>query len=355
MQLRKALLPRSLSLFLLAGMLLCAVGLPGTKGARALNLPKPLTPDAASHGPTADGRIAFAQAGEIYLINPDGSDLTQLTRSKAGVYNYQPALSPDGTRVAFGSFDGDKAGIYVVDVDGNGLRALTTNALSSDSEPAWSPDGSRIAFVRGYDPTADGIANFTFCGSEIYITSVDSGEGVASNLTQGQGGTDPAWSPDGGSIAFASNRDGNYEIYAIRIADGDLKRLTETAEHEAEPKWSPDGKHIAYARNYVHATFDCGFAHTGLGQTPLMNGPDIYLMLNDGTNQTRLTETENNFEPTWSPDGESLAFISFRSGCTEIYVMDPFHKTEFSISSDAIYKSSPSWSGVDPNLLLTPR
>lgn len=353
MRLRKPIVIRT-SVLLLAGTILCAVALSGHAGTQVNNLHNSahsLRPRAASlPQSTAAGRIAFAQEGEIYLINPDGNRLTRLTTSDAGVYNYQPALSPDGTRVAFGRVEDNKSGVYLVDVDGSGLRDLTTNEWSFDYEPAWSPDGSKIAFVRGYDQTADGTVNFSACASEIYIVSVDNVDADVINLTKGQGATDPAWSPDGTRIAFARNRDHNYDIYAITVEGGDVEQLTRTDAQEAEPAWSPDGKQIAFARGYVSATLDCGWAHTGAGDPPLVNGPDIYLMSVDGSDQTRLTDTENNFDPTWSPDGTSLAFVSFRDGFAEIYVISR-HQPGFAITSNSIRKSSPSWSRADPRLL----
>jgi TolB protein len=290
------------------------------------------------------GKIAFDQDGQIFLINADGTNLHQVTFSAPGVYNYQPALSPDGTRIAFSAAENGKSGITVINSDGSAEYKLTNNEMSYDSEAAWSPDGSQIAFVRGFDATFGGIANQTSCGSEIYTIWADRPSAGVSSITQGSGGTDPSWSPDGSQIAYASNRTGNYEVFVYSFDGAKTDRLTHSSEHEAEPAWSPDGQQIAYARGYLHANFDCGFAHTGLGNVPVTNGPDIWVMSNDGHNQSQLTETANNREPSWSPDGKALCFISYREGATQLFVVDQFQKSEYSITFHGGEKSSPSWS-----------
>jgi Tol biopolymer transport system component len=354
MRTRKALRAVSTPILVLAATLLATMALCGHTGARATSFFSPTSRPsgfAPASQSTEGGRIAFASEREIYLVNSDGSGLTQLTHSDADVYNNQPALSPDGTRVAFATVEGDQAGIGIIDVDGTGLRLLTTNNMTHDSEPAWSPDGSQIAFVRGFDPTSEGVANFTQCGpARIYLVNVDKAAANLTNLTPYQSATDPAWSPDGTRIAFASNRDGNYDIYSMTVDGNDVQQLTRTDANEAEPAWSPDGKMIAYASGYLRADVTCGFIHTGRGDSPLLATPDIYLMSNDGGNQTRLTDTENNLEPTWSPDGSSLAFVSFQDDSFEIFVLDPYHKNPFFITFDSNFKSSPSWSRADPRL-----
>src|SRR5207237_466973 len=163
-------------------------------------------------------RIAFrsARAGapgydEIYVMNQEGVALVRLTNSPG--YDGEPALSRDGSKVAFASFrEGTYCcGVYVMNAaDGSGVGRLTTGR-----SPAWSHDGSKIAFTRS------GAS-----GSDIFVINADH-TGVV-QLTSAPGNEDqPAWSPDGSKIAFRSWRDGSSDIYVMSALDGSgVLRLT---------------------------------------------------------------------------------------------------------------------------------
>jgi TolB protein len=109
----------------------------------------------------------------------------------------------------------------------------------------------------------------------------------------------PAWSPDGQRLAFTSRRDGDSEIYVLGLAertasprDGSLQRVTRRPSEEWAPAWSPDGKRLAY-------------------QSDRNGQSDIYISAADGSGETRLTPYEGNHEsPHWSPDGRQLVFDS---------------------------------------------
>lgn len=291
-----------------------------------------------------NGLIAFSAAEQIYVMNSDGSDVRGITDKTLGARNAYPALSPDATRVAFIRDEGlGEYTLCIIGVDGNGLRCLIRSSVPL-GEPTWSPDGSQIAFIQGFDPTINGFAGITGCSPEILVIEVASGKEV--NLTQGAGGTDPAWSPDGTRIAFSSLRDGNYEIYTIAPNGTQIQRLTYTGWAEAEPSWSPDGGRIAYVAHLIQASKDCGFMPTGGlgGGDTAVGRSSVYLMNVDGADQTSVAGTTGTIELSWSPSGAWLALALKAKGDTQqIYVTDVSGGNLTKLTSDAMPKASPSW------------
>jgi len=156
---------------------------------------------------------------------------------------------------------------------------------------------------------------------EIYVTNAD---GSSPTRLTNSAATDvqPAWSPDGTKLAFASNRDGNFEIYVMGAVGLDPTRLTNELADDYDPAWSPDGKKIAF--------------------TSERDGhPEVYVMEADGSSAMRLTDGDG---PTWSPDGTRIAFVSHRDGNGEIYVMnaDGSHVTR--LTDNLAEDCEPAWS-----------
>ncbi|HEX7313495.1 MAG TPA: hypothetical protein VF297_06215 [Pyrinomonadaceae bacterium] len=305
------------------------------------------------------GVIAFAAGGEIFVQGVGGGPARKIVGRESGGENRQPAVSPDGMRVAFSSSRAGGYSLYVVGIDGAELRRLTYSP-GGDGEPTWSPDGSKIAFVRGYDGTDGGYANMSTCPSQIYVVEVPGLHGggrLASefSLTHGQGGTDPAWSPDGTHIAFSSYRDGNYEIYTMDTVGGDIKRLTYTGAAEAEPAWSPDGGSIAYSAHLVGVVLGCGWMGTPLPPPPadeswptVVPPPGVYVLSLNGGRPTsvRVSGVDAVTDPTWSPDGTRIAFVNVVSGDGQLYTVDVVSGLRTQLTFDPAPKSSPSWSNA---------
>jgi Tol biopolymer transport system component len=199
------------------------------------------------------GRIAWSDdtcvnnggyCNTIFVAGADGSDATPLDFNLDAI---QPAWFPSGDRlVVSAGFDDYHLHALSFDAGGNVTEAtqLTTEGRYN-TQPAVSPDGEKIAFQRGFSCDGDG------CGGldGIYVMDASSPEGPSNRPVRIAGGSGPDWWPGGEKVAFAAYRDGNADVYVMR-ADGTKKRrLTTSPAFEGDPVWSPNGKKIAFSRS----------------------------------------------------------------------------------------------------------
>jgi Tol biopolymer transport system component len=213
---------------------------------------------------------------EIYVMNADGSDVTQLT-TDGGL---APRWSPDGQRIAY-----TRGGtIKVMNADGSASVVVLAGGAEEEGEDlcqsggfpgGWSPDGSRIVYYAASVAGAVGhVCTVTVDGSDVEVVV---SEPPVYNV-------EPVWSPDGKLIAFRSIREGNHDIFVVKLEDGSEQRLTEIDALDTEPDWSPDGEWIVFASN-----------RDGVAT-------DIYVMRADGSDVRRLTEDPaKDSYPGWSP------------------------------------------------------
>ena len=200
---------------------------------------------------------------------------------------------------------------WFVDVD-----TVSVAASSAAPAPTATPASAsgRIAFASDRD------GDF-----EIYVMNAD-GSGVTRLTDNDASDTFPRWSPDGQRIAFHSDRDGNWEIYVMNPDGSGVTRLTNNEASDAGPSWSPDGQRIAFISNR-----DGNF--------------EIYVMNADGSGVTRLTDNDAlDSTPSWSPDGQRIAFHSDRDGDSEIYVMNPDGSGVTRLTNNDASDAVPSWS-----------
>jgi Tol biopolymer transport system component len=191
-------------------------------------------------------RIAFVRDGSIYVARADGTGERRLTRSGGRWFPANsPAWSPDGSRVAFGG----PQDIFTVTVAGARVSRLTQSPKPwlGNFTPAYSPDGKRIAFARSTDAFNSDI--FLMRTNGTGLVRLTKSQGTDSTLGEEHG---PAWSPDGRSLVYVSNRDRSFELYRIDVSGRNERRLTHTpssAYDEDAPRFSRDGKRILYAHD----------------------------------------------------------------------------------------------------------
>jgi Tol biopolymer transport system component len=283
----------------------------GAAGVMALE-----APPASATFPGPDGRIAFqafierTDSFEIFTATPDGGDAQQLTSNPRRMSSV-PDWSPDGEMIAF---DSDRAGgafeafqIYVMNADGSGLTQLTTGP-GFHVTPGWSPDGSSLAISADWGdyPALQGIWIIP-ASDPGGVTQVEAQR--VTTLPKGlEFDDEPQFSPDGSSIVFTRFKsERKSAIHRVNVDGTGLQRLTPWKLNASNPDWSPDGQMI---------TFDSG----DLGFPPAK--PDIFVMGADGSSRTRLTDSRRIRKgkrvkfaqnPVWSPSGTKIMFTRFKA------------------------------------------
>jgi TolB protein len=273
-----------------------------------------------------DGPRSFR---DIYLMDWDGGNEQKITDHKSIAIS--PAWSRDGKKIAYTAFINRRIGngpmtknadllMYEVDTK---KRWIISSRTGMNSGAEFFPDSNNLFLTLSQGGTAD---IYKMSGDGKNLDQFTFGPGKAMNV-------EPAISPDGTKVAFSSDRSGRPMIYVTGIKGGTVTRLTFAGHYNATPSWSPDGKKIVFA-----------------GFDKEKSNFDVFIMNADGSNLERLTSAKkpngrwaNNEDPSFSPDGRHVLFVSDRTGNKQLHIVATDGSNERRITFDKRHYSKPKW------------
>lgn len=259
---------------------------------------------------------------EIYAIDPNSGESTRLTNNASN--DISPAFIPVADHIGFVSDREPGWNLYAIDKLGDNEETITADGTLVLDYPNWSPDGKFIAvsMAQGCKPPA------TNCYYDIFTMNAD-GTGIKQLTDTPQPASEwvPVWSPDGGKIAFASDRDGDSEVYVMNRDGSNLKQLTDNSGYDGNPSWSPDGKTIVFDTD-----------RDGVSDW------DLYFMDANGANLRAITSnTTNDFDASFSPDGNWLVYLTDRDGDNEIVIIDINGENQKRLTQNTFKDIAPIW------------
>jgi len=265
------------------------------------------------------GRIVFSSnrtdTYDIYTMRTDGHELAAITGGPG--QRREPSCGSERRLLFSRTEDGGGSDVWLLQLE-TGRESNLTASLGGDRWPRWAPDGGSIAFVSDrYGP------------SQLFLMGPD-GSGQL-QLTREEFLVDqPSWAPDGSRLLFAANSGGNWDIFSTSIDGRSLTRLTEDMAQDGQPAWSPGGNEIAFVSNRE-------------------GNRQIYVMNADGTGQRRITAFPSGAEqPRWSPDGEWIACVAYTGqgeglDAREIYVMRRDGSDQMRLTDNLFDDTEPDW------------
>jgi Tol biopolymer transport system component/imidazolonepropionase-like amidohydrolase len=227
-----------------------------------------------------DGRtIVIDLLGALWTVSSDGGRATRILED--GYDARMPAWSPDGQRIAFQAYRSSTWNIWTMSRDGSGLRQETSGPFD-DREPHWSPDGARIAFSSDRPPHRAGVR---------------------------------VGDPGGG---------GNYDVWTLALATGELRQITSNPANDFMPAWSPDGREIAFMSDRKER--------------------GIYAAaVESGTERLVRAETRTAAAPSWSPDGKTVTYTAFEGAVSHLVAAG----TNIADANEDVFPFRAQWRGVN--------
>ncbi len=252
---------------------------------------------------------------ELQVADADGANAQAVLASNEPIIS--PAWSPDGSRIAYVSFD-QKKPVVVVQNLAQGTTRVLAAFRGNNSAPAWSPDGSRLAVTL----TKDDIA-------QIYVIPAGGGEPRRLAVTPAID-TEPNFSPDGKWIVFTSDRGGSPQLYRMPADGGPAQRLTFDGNYNVRPRYSPDGKSIAFVQREA-GRFRIAVLEVDTGQVTV---------LTDGT----LDDS-----PTYAPNGKMILYEAQSDGRGQLAAVSSDGRVRQRLVSSAGDVRDPAWGPLPTN------
>ena len=257
-------------------------------------------------------RVAYVnenRGGRDYrleIADADGEAVQVAVRSNEPIIS--PSWSPDGSKVAYVSFEQKKPVIYVQDLVTGG-RKVVVNQKGSNSAPSWSPDGSKLAVALSKDGH-----------TQVYSVNAD-GSGLR-RLSNSNGiDTEPQYSADGQTIYFTSDRSGGPQIYKMSAAGGNAQRVTFNGNYNISPRVSSDGKTLAWISQ--------------------RGGFDLYAMNLASGQELKLADSAT--EPSFSPNGKYIMYATKTGGRTSLAVVSVDGRVKQRLTPAAGNIREPNW------------
>ena len=247
---------------------------------------------------------------ELQVADADGYGAQTVLASNEPIIS--PAWAPDGTRLAYVSFERKKPIVYVQSLV-NGQRTVAANFKGSNSAPAWSPDGRRLAVVL----TKDG-------NSQIYLMNAD-GSNVTRLTNSSTIDTEPNFSPDGQYVIFTSDRGGSPQIYRVAVGGGAPERLTFDGSYNVSPRYAPDGKSFVFIQRTGGGRFSV------VTQTFASKQPQS------------LTENSVDESPTFAPNGRMILYATEVKGRGILAAVSSDGRVRQRLSMEAGDVREPAW------------
>ena len=237
-------------------------------------------------GLSNDGKLAYIPGGSsavdprtLVWVNRKGEEKPLVTPSETYMW---ARVSPDGSRVVVDMLNVENRDVWVADAERGTLSRVTTD-VAADARPIWTPDGQRVVFTSRRES-----------GWGFFSKSAD-GTGLVEKLRTGEASSLAAadWSLDGATLVFAYREVGSPGDIGMLSMDSDeaWQPLLQTEANEGDPAISPDGKWIAYASDA-----------TGQDEVYVERFPEL--------GQRRQISTAGGAQPVWSPDGRELFYLS---------------------------------------------